>query len=266
MIGRLIICCLLFSLNVAAQEQDSVGNGRSRRSIDILKNRLRQVQQYLDSADRAKVDMRYIEVPEKPWRIILRHNENQVEVDYSQSVDFPGTNEYSDWKLCFQPPRASSIGLWVGYRGTGVGFSVPLNKNAGRYFYVSSTGAKYGFNFRLRRFNTREVTFTATSYKDGQFDSEMEESGYLPSPVWIRSVYLNGYYVFNGRHYSQAAAYNQSVIQRRSAGSLLIGATWNQSSFDYSDIDNGLFMIVGHGIHRIKVHQAISTCPIRKDR
>ena len=256
MIGRLIICCLLFSLNVAAQEQDSVGNGRSRRSIDILKNRLRQVQQYLDSADRAKVDMRYIEVPEKPWRIILRHNENQVEVDYSQSVDFPGTNEYSDWKLCFQPPRASSIGLWVGYRGTGVGFSVPLNKNAGRYFYVSSTGAKYGFNFRLRRFNTREVPFTATSYKDGQFDSEMEESGYLPSPVWIRSVYLNGYYVFNGRHYSQAAAYNQSVIQRRSAGSLLIGATWNQSSFDYSDIDNGLFMIVGHGIHRIKVHQA----------
>ena len=83
MIGRLIICCLLFSLNVAAQEQDSVGNGRSRRSIDILKNRLRQVQQYLDSADRAKVDMRYIEVPEKPWRIILRHNENP-QVSYAQ--------------------------------------------------------------------------------------------------------------------------------------------------------------------------------------
>ena len=30
----------------------------------------------------------------------------------------------------------------------------------------------------------------------------------MPAPVWIRSVYINGYYVFNGRRYSQAAAYN----------------------------------------------------------
>ena len=78
----------------------------------------------------------------------------------------------------------------------------------------------------------------------------------MPSPVWIRSVYLNGYYVFNGRRYSQAAAYNQSVIQRHSAGSLLLGATWYQSSFDYSDIMNGYFMIFGDGTSRIKVHQA----------
>jgi hypothetical protein len=78
----------------------------------------------------------------------------------------------------------------------------------------------------------------------------------MASPVWIRSVYINGYYVFNGRRYSQAAAYNQSVIQRRSAGSLLVGATWYQSSFDYADISNVFFMIIGHGISRIKVHQA----------
>ncbi len=62
--------------------------------------------------------------------------------------------------------------------------------------------------------------------------------------------------MFNGRRYSQAAAYNQSVIQRRSAGSLLVGATWYQSSFDYADIQNAVFMIIGHGIYRAKVHQA----------
>ena len=62
--------------------------------------------------------------------------------------------------------------------------------------------------------------------------------------------------MFNGHRYSQAAAYNQSVIQRHSAGSFLIGATWYQSSFDYSDIRNFIFMIIGHGIHRIKVRQA----------
>ena len=78
----------------------------------------------------------------------------------------------------------------------------------------------------------------------------------MPAPVWVRSVYINGYYVFNGRRYSQAAAYNQSVIQRRSAGSLLVGATWYQSSFDYSDYQNIAFMLLSHNVGKIKVHQA----------
>ena len=218
--------------------------------------RLHQVQNYLDSTAKAKVDERYIEVPDKPWRVILRHKTNGVAVDYNQELDFPETNESAEWKLRFEPPIASSLGFWVGYRGTGISYSYSLAKNAGRYFSFSSTGAKYGLTFRLRRFNMREATFSATDYKNGQKLEEYEEKENIPSPVWIRSAYLNGYYVFNGRHYSQAAAYNQSVIQRRSAGSFLLGATWYQSSFDYSDKTNLLYMIIARGIHRIKVHQA----------
>ena len=250
------ICCLLFSLNATAQEQsfDSVSTQESKPD---LMERLRQAQQYLDTKARAKVDQHYIEVPEKPWRVILRYKENMVDVDYSQSVDIPQTNEHSDWNLCFEPPVASSVGFWVGYRGTGFSYSKSLTKNAGRYYSFGSTGAKYGFNFRLRRFNTQDAKFSTTDYEDGrqtgvQYDSVVK----MPSPVWIRSVYVNGYYVFNGRRYSQAAAYNQSVVQRRSAGSLLVGATWYQSSFDYADMRNVVFMIIGHGIYRAKVHQA----------
>ena len=218
--------------------------------------RLRQVQQYLDTKAKKKVDPLYIEVPDKPWRVILRYKENVVDVDYSQSIGFPGTNDHSDWNLCFEPPVASSVGLWVGYRGTGLSYSKSLTKNAGRYYSISSTGAKYGFNFRLRRFNTQDAKFSSTYYGSEKNTEEPYDTAFsMPSPVWIRSVYVNGYYVFNGRRYSQAAAYNQSVIQRRSAGSLLLGATWYQSSFDYSDINNAGFMIIGHGIYRAKVHQ-----------
>jgi hypothetical protein len=252
----MIICCLLFSLNAAAQEQettDSVNTQESKSSLMVL---LQQVQQYLDEKAKAKVDPLYIEVPEKPWRVILRYKENAVDVDYNQSVDLSGYNVHSDWELCFEPPMASSVGFWVGYRGTGFSFAKSLTKNAGRYYSVSSTGAKYGFNFRLRRFNTQDAKFSATDYENGQTTGKYDTDVKMPSPVWIRSVYINGYYVFNGRRYSQAAAYNQSVIQRRSAGSFLVGATWYQSSFDYADIKNVLFMIIGHGIYRVKVHQA----------
>ena len=242
-----ILCCLLASLNASAQSD----------STHTFMGRLHQVQQYLDDKAKSKVDPKYIEVPDKPWRVILRYKENGVNVDYEHSVDFPATNERAEWKLCFEPPVASSVGFWVGYRGTGISYSKSLTKNAGRYYSFSTTGAKYGFNFRLRRFKTDDAEFSAKGYKDGQQDGEPYDTAFsMPSPVWIRSVYVNGYYVFNGRRYSQAAAYNQSVIQRHSAGSFLLGATWYQSSFDYSDMANGYFMIFGDGVSRIKVHQA----------
>ena len=65
MIGKMIICCLLFSLNAAAQKQDidSVSTQGSKLS---LMDKLRQVQQYLDDKAKKKVDPHYIEVPEKP--------------------------------------------------------------------------------------------------------------------------------------------------------------------------------------------------------
>ena len=255
MIRRTIICLLLFSLNAAAQEQEPFDSISTQDSKLNWMEQLHEVQQLLETRAKAAVDARYIEVPEKPWRVVLRYKENVVDVDYSQSVDFPRTNDHSDWNLCFEPPVASSVGFWVGYRGTGFSYSKSLTKNAGRYYSLSSTGAKYGFNFRLRRFNTQDAKISSTDYENGQttqYDSTLN----MPAPVWIRSVYINGYYVFNGRRYSQAAAYNQSVIQRRSAGSFLLGATWYQSSFDYSDIRNFVFMILGHGIYRAKVHQA----------
>jgi hypothetical protein len=255
MITRIIICCLLCSLNAAAQEPaDSVSTQKSKPS---LMDRLHQVQQYLDTKAKKKVDPAYIEVPDKPWRVILRYKENAVDVDYNHSVAIPAYNERSNWNLCFEPPVASSVGFWVGYRGTGISYSKSLTKNAGRYYSISSTGAKYGFNFRLRRFNTEDATFSSTDRNLGTgVETRSDTTFSMPAPVWIRSVYINGYYVFNGRRYSQSAAYNQAVIQRRSAGSFLLGATWYQSSFDYSDIRNFPFMLVGHGIYRAKVHQA----------
>ena len=142
----------------------------------------------------------------------------------------------------------------MGYRGTGISFSKSLHRKSGTYFSVSTTGAKYGFNLRLRGFELDEATLNATIYQDGKVSRE-EYSGHTGAPVQIASLYLNGYYVFNGRRYSQAAAYNQSIIQRRSAGSFLAGATWYMSSFDFSDSKNTTIMLLSRNIGRILLHQ-----------
>ena len=255
-IGRIIICCLLFSLNAAGHDFDSIGKERPQGRVATFMEKLHKVQLYLDSAAMRKVDPRYIEVPAKPWRVIMRYKANTVDVEYNSVFGVPEGDNRVDWKLCFEPPTATSVGIWVGYRGTGISFSKSLTKNAGRYFSFSSTGAKYGINFRYRRFNTKTTTFSSKSYIDGELFNESNITEDLNSPVWIRSVYVNAYYVFNGHRYSQAAAYNQSVIQRRSAGSFLAGATWYQSSFDYSDIQNAMFMEIAKNVGRVKVHQA----------
>ena len=251
-------CGLLFSLNVSSQEQETIDSVCPKETTPTFMGRLHQVQQYLDSAARKKVDPHYIEVPDKPWRVILRYKENAVDVDYSCRLEAKDAadHSYMDWNMDFEPPTAHSVGFWVGYRGTGISFSKSLAKNAGRYFSISTTGAKYGFNFRLRRFCTSTVKFNLQTHIEGEENIEQHIEDDMPSPVWIRSAYVNGYYVFNGHRYSQAAAYNLSVIQRRSAGSFLVGATWYQSSFDYSDVENTMFMEFARGIGRIKVHQA----------
>ena len=251
---ELFISLLLFSLNVAAQEQETIDSLSTQKRKMNLMDRLHQVQQYLDTKARAKVDSLYIEVPKKPWRVILRYNASIFDVDYSNSAGDPAAGDGLDWKLCFEPPMASSIGVWAGYRGTGIALSKSLRKKQGTTFSFSTTGSKYGVNFRLRGFDIDETTYTSTIYEDGKVVHE-EREGRLAAPVSIASLYLNGYYVFNGRRYSQAAAYNQSVIQRHSAGSLLVGATWYMSAFNFSDDRNSAMILLSHNVGRIKLYQ-----------
>ena len=71
MIGRIIICCLLFSLNATAQEQVAVDSMSTQEQVAVdsmstqkskstLKTRLKQLQQYLDNKAKKKVDPNYI--------------------------------------------------------------------------------------------------------------------------------------------------------------------------------------------------------------
>ena len=199
MIGRTITCCLLLSMNVAAQAQqttDSVGAQKSRPS---LMDRLHYVQQYLDTKAKKKVDPHYIEVPDKPWRVILRYKASVYDVDCKNSAGNPSAGDGIDWKMCFEPPMASSIGVWAGYRGTGIAISKSLHRKKGTSFSFSTTGAKYGANIRLMGFDIDEMTLTTTIYEDGQVVNDKGQ-GYLRAPVSIASLYLNGYYVFNGRY------------------------------------------------------------------
>ena len=256
MTRKLILGCLLFSLSLSAHRQDSLQSVNTQEAAKpSLKEKLQLVQNYLDSTARTKVDQRYIEVPDKPWRVVLRYKETEFDAYYENSMAYPSIDYSVDWKLSFEPPVSSSLGFWVGYRGTGLSYAKSLNKKTCTSFSFSTTGAKYGFNLRLRGLETDETTLDATM-QQGDEITQTSEKGNLDAPVKIASLYLNGYYVFSGRRYSQAAAYNQSVIQRHSAGSFLLGATLYLSSFDYANSRNIEMIFLSKDVGRVLLHQA----------
>lgn len=249
----LLICIVV---PVSAQQKDSWARRTSRN-----------IQQRLDSALFRKVDTTYIEIPKKPWRVILRPKINQIDTRVSSVLDddliaklgeswgLDLTGLHFDWLMKLEQPMSTSVGVWVGYRGLGIGYSQSLTKHSGRYFSLSSTGSCYGVTLSVRSFETDDLsTRINLSYIDENY-SERDDNYDSYAPIKVNTLFLDGYYVFNGKRYSQAAAYNQSVIQRRSAGSFLLGLSWYQSSIDLSNKLNGDIILASNHIGKIKVHQ-----------
>lgn len=230
-----------------------------------LKRALEKLQTHLDSATIRKYDANYIEVPKRPWRLVLRGKSDDFRMKVNSYFDDDfiaektGEEIYGarfDWSLNFDPPMAQSVGFNVGFRGLSFSYSYYLLKKTGRAYSFSSTGARYGLNFRLRRFSTNQMEIDASiSGLSDEDNEQLKGPGKSPDPIWVRSVIIDGYYLFNGRRFSQAAAYNQSVIQRHSAGSLMLGAMYHQSSLDMATNGNTPLVLFNGDWGKISIRQ-----------
>ena len=65
----------------------------------------------------------------------------------------------------------------------------------------------------------------------------------------------DGFYIFNHKKFSYAAAYNQKTIQVRSAGSPLVGLMGYYADFDYAEKQNAETIYWMDGIGRLRQYQ-----------
>lgn len=103
-------------------------------------------------------------------------------------------------------------------RGIGIGIAINPLKLIGRSssttFNVNSYGNRAGFDFSYNNSKTDRGNIT--------YDGVRQD---LPQgSLRRREMFANFYWAANGRRFSFPAALTQSFVQRRSAGSLLIGA------------------------------------------
>ena len=218
-----------------------------------LSSLVKKVKTMVDSMSVKKVDRRYIDVPEKPWRIIVRGNVNQSIVNMRTVGTMAGMDYSAEPHLKTEPSRY--LGLWAGYRGLGMGFTKNVGGDKGSYFTVGANGRVYSASLRIHSFENHSPNFDLNSDLISEDDKDDWGKVNLTSPIKVRTVIADAFYLFNGKRFSYSAAYTQSKIQKRSAGSLMAGAMYYQGTIDYADHSNGDLIYAMQGLGKVKLWQ-----------
>ena len=214
---------------------------------------LKKVGTKLDSMSVKGVDRNYIDAPKRPWQLIVRGNVSQTIVSMRTHGDIAGL-EYSARPHLKTTP-SQYLGMWAGYRGYGIGYTANVGVHKGSYLTFGATGGAYGVNVRIHSFENRNPNLNLNSDLIPEEGKDSWNEVQLADPIHVRTVIADGYYMFNGKKFSYAAAYDQSVIQKRSAGSLMVGLMYNYTHIDYASDSNGDLIYMMEGLGRVKLWQ-----------
>ena len=218
-----------------------------------LKGFIKKLGTKLDSMAVRGIDRHYIDAPKKPGQVILRGNINQTIVSMHSEGELYGHTYSANPYLKTTPSQY--LGVWVGYRGYGLGYTVNVAGDKGSNLTFGATGGSYGINVRIHSFENSNPSFNLNS----QLLTEEERNSWnevtLTDPISVNTFMADGYYFFNGKRFSYSAAYDQSAIQKRSAGSLMAGFMYNYTCIDYASQSNGDLIFLMGNLGKVKMWQ-----------
>lgn len=195
------------SVSVRAQSQQE-----TRQKADSLRTKVDSIltKKYRSTK---QIDTLYIKRPETNWTFKLRVNLSGSSINMGSISDLHNNHGRVEKDL------KGSLALAVIYKGIGVGIAfnpaklIAKSKYSDFEFNAASYGNRFGFEFAYSNANN----YSGNIRLDGQDYSVHRKS------VKLSTYNVNAYYAFNGRKFSFPAAFSQSYIQRRSAGSWLVG-------------------------------------------
>ena len=202
----------------------------------------------IDSSAVSSIDRNWIEQPKQQLAIEARTTFNQ------SKLRMETTWEEDDFTMVSKSNNgfSTSAGLWLGYRGYGLGFSKELGRTTGSTFSFGAMGGRFGLNLRISSYKSDMPDI----YMNGeQVTGRNISDDRLEDPINVRNFFLDGYYMLNGKHFSYSAAYDNSLFQRRSAGSVVIGGMYFHSRVDYSADSNWLLTALMKDVGMVKFTQ-----------
>lgn len=184
-----------------------------------MEERREELRAKIDSAVTANYyivnyDTLYIIRPKEAWMLKARVNVSGSVITVKQRTD----DNVGRGKL--RSNYKATVSLGVNYRGitAGLAFNPAMFSGKERDFElnVNTYSNRYGLDVVYLR--SKSLSGNTSLGSDRVF---VEEGGVL-----MKMLNVNGYYAFNNRRFSYPAAFSQSYVQRRSAGSWLVGFSY----------------------------------------
>ena len=233
------------------------------------------------------VDTNYVKTPSQPWQISVKSRMAQTDLQMHSTID--GTDLFDGESMMpfimgvgdmAIDPRimtrvSTSVGVKVGYKGLSVSYSFPVGGDKSQNLTLRGVGNWYSVNLRWHKFksNTMSTHYSGKVRSRGLIGYDEEANKYMFSdwgetyewdeteteevspPISIKTLIFDGFYIFNHKKFSYAAAYNQKTIQARSVGSPIAGLMAYYADFDYSDKRNAELIYWMDGIGRLRQYQ-----------
>ena len=204
-----LACCVPFLVSSAQEQQ-----GRMR---DRIESALRT------NYEKVNYDTLYLTRPDSKLTLKMRANIS----GYNQHSKFNENGNRYNAKL--NTDTRGTVSVAATYYGITAG--VALNparlsgKNKDMEFNINAYGNRFGL----------EANYQESKTLSGDIDHNKGTFHVSKGDVKLTLITVTGYYAFNHRHFSYPAAFTQSYIQKRSAGSWLVGATYQGGRIKTTD-------------------------------
>lgn len=170
------------------------------------------------------IDTAYITRPSTKWTVTARMNVSGAKIEAvgidRSDLAFASSEDGQHFRAEMEAQRKATLSVDVSYLGLSLNAALNPAKLMGKYHDFELNFNSYG-----RRLGFDIIYQDAKNYT-GWHDHEGMERIELPDGLLsVKTLNLNAFYVFNSRRFSYPAAFSQSYIQRRSAGSFLLAAS-----------------------------------------
>lgn len=208
-----VVLILLFAMVSDSAAQKLTQRQRRERMDSVLAARYYKI----------PYDTNYVVRPQ--GRLTLKVRMNQT----GNSIHAKGTVNGLYSKADLSTSHKTTFSLAAIYRGIGVGFAVNPAKWKGIY---------KDYEFNLNYYSNRlslDLSYQRSESLAGDIKGDRGEQHLLDEDLKMKVLNMVGYYAFNHRRFSFPAAFTQSYIQRRSAGSWLAGISYQGGSIETTD-------------------------------
>lgn len=172
---------------------------------------------------RTSYDTNYVVRPKGKLTLKLKGNQT------GNSIRSKGTVHDLFFRSNLSTSHKTTISVGAAYRGFAASYSINPSKLRGFYDDYELNFNIYSSRFCIDASYQHSTSLSGNmTFGDGTFRMESGDAD-------MKVFNITGYYVFNHRRYSVSAAFNQSYIQRRSAGSWLAGLSYQGGSVRTSD-------------------------------